>query len=209
MQSAPRSNPASAPDPTRLAEDFLQFTLVRSGLPHARLVELVREHLRHSDDPGALWGLAASEGDLAKAQIETRSGPAYTSEALAARLGCTAQTIRNRVATGQVIAYSSRQGRGALRLPAWQFSPGLTPLPWVAPLLAAYGGAAGGGWGLLDFLTVPRTEPSPDAPSGDYVLCEIGPAEGYGAASATCYLDWLKAGHVEQVLAAARRHRAD
>ena len=177
-------HPLSASDlvaTAHFAEDLIAFTLRSTPIPPSRLLAIVRLHFATLDDPATAWDLAALEGDAAKPLIEARSGlPASTEEA-AKLLGYTTQTIRNRVEADQLIAYPALRGRG-LQFPRWQFHRG-TVRPWVAPLLAAYGGEPGGGWGLLDFVTVPRlTEGGESAP----------------------YLDLLKVGHVEPVLAAAR-----
>ncbi len=124
-----------------------------SRLPARRFLDIANEVvLREIGEPSTAWELSAMWGDLAKPQIEARSGEPYSTEEAAARLKVTGQTVRNKVERGELIAYPARAGKG-LRFPRWQFVPGGMVKPWVVAVIAAYGH---NGWGLLDFLTVPR-----------------------------------------------------
>ena len=161
-----------------LAESVIRMAM--RDLPVRRLFELLREKVREGVTPEEGWEHAALRGEASKPVIEARSGAALSTAEAAERLEVTEQTIRNRVRSGELIQYPARRGRGWL-LPHWQFS-GMAPAaiqPWVQPLITAYGH---NGWGLVDFLTVPRTD-------------------HHGAT----YLSLLQAGKVGEVLAAARR----
>ncbi|MDX2187835.1 MAG: helix-turn-helix domain-containing protein [Opitutaceae bacterium] len=82
-------------------------------------------------------------------------GGSYSSEELARLLGVTSETVRNFLKRGRLIAHPALSGKGS-RFPKWQFEPQgkfLAVVPWLEPLIAAYGH---NGWGLVDLLTVPR-----------------------------------------------------
>jgi excisionase family DNA binding protein len=126
------------------------------GLPVSRLLALVREKVATDATPEQVWEHAELTGETTKPLIATRSGTALTTEQAAERLQVTEQTVRNRIRHGELVFHPSLRGRGWL-LPHWQFI-GEAPAAvasWVKPLLEAYGQ---NGWGLVDFLTVPRTD---------------------------------------------------
>lgn len=138
---------------TDVADAGIRQLARASHFPARRFLDIASELVRREvEEPSTAWELSALWGDLAKPQIEGRSGEPYSTEEAAARLNVTGQTVRNRVESGELIAYPARTGKG-LRLPRWQFVVGGGAKPWVAPVIAAYGH---NGWGLLDFLTVPR-----------------------------------------------------
>jgi hypothetical protein len=99
------------------------------------------------------WGQSAREGDNAKPVIEARSGASLSIQEAADGLNQPEQEILSFIQNRRLIAYPAI-GDGSLRLPLWQFS-GTGIHPWVAELTHAYGHS---GWGLLDFLTVPRID---------------------------------------------------
>ena len=142
-----------------------------------------------------LLATLALRGDQDKLLIEDRSGPAIGTEEAGRRLGVTAETVRTRIARNLLVGYAAPADRTKIRLPLWQFtSDGVHP--WVVPLLAAFGG---NGWGLLDFVTVPRhLEDTADANDKG----GAGPAESN-------YLHRLLTGHVDEVIAAASRSNPD
>lgn len=98
----------------------------------------------------------SDEGDKAKPLIENRSGPSFTSQELAARLKVTTQTVRDMEDRKELVAYTDFAANNRLRFPSWLVTAGsrLQTRPWIKPLIEAYGS---NGWGLLDFMTVPRT----------------------------------------------------
>lgn len=163
----------TSPETLDVAETMIRETVTRSQFPFARLVRIARDFA--GTEPEAVWDLAALEGEEMKPLIEARSGASLGEAEVAARLQVTAQSVRTQVAAGELITFEN--GRGG-RFPVWQFGRrGVHP--WVRPLLDAYGHS---GWGLLDFLTVPR--------------------EPLGGET---YLTLLRTGDTEPVLAAARR----
>ena len=136
-----------------------------------------------------LLATLALRGDQDKLLIEDRSGPSVGTEEAGARLGVTAETVRTRIARNLLVGYAAPADRTKIRLPLWQFtSDGVHP--WLAPLLAAFGS---NGWGLLDFVTVPR---------------QLGDATGAGPAESN-YLHRLLSGRAEEVIAAAARSNPD
>lgn len=144
------TTPASAVD---VAAAGIRQLIAASHFPAKSILDIAREVvLREISEPSTAWELSAVRGDLAKPLIEARSGQPYTTEEAAERLEMTGQTVRNRIEKGDLIAYPARAGKG-FRLPRWQITSDGKIKPWVAPLLAAYGH---NGWGLVDFLTVPR-----------------------------------------------------
>lgn len=136
-----------------VADAGIRQLVEASRFPASRFLDIAREVVhREIAQPITAWELSAMQGDLAKPQIEARSGVPYTTEEAADRLNVSGQTVRNWIERGELIAYPARAGKG-LRLPRWQFVPDGKVKPWVAEVIAAYGH---NGWGLLDFLTVPR-----------------------------------------------------
>lgn len=173
--------PVSQPTARGVAEAVIRSLVASANLPVEILLAIAREVLQERPEAAGSWELAALEGDAAKPIIEARSGHALTTDEVAKRLQVSTQTVRNMVDRLDVISYPVVQGRG-WSYPLWQFAPrGLHD--WVKPLLHAYGN---NGWGLIDFLTVPRTSLDGDT-----------------------YLSQLKAGDIEPVLAAARRTNPD
>lgn len=144
------SSQASAVD---VAAAGIRQLIETSHFPAKHLLDIAKELvLKEISEPSTAWELSVVRGDLAKPLVEARSGQPYTTEEAAERLQMTGQTVRNRVEKGELIAYPARSGKG-FRLPRWQFTSDGAIKPWVPPLLAAYGH---NGWGLVDFLTVPR-----------------------------------------------------
>lgn len=139
------------PTTTRFAEEIILSAARTARLPARNLIAIVGEYLRENPDSSAQWELAALKGEAVKPMIETRSGPSLSTGETAELLKRTTQTIRNMVERNELIAYPEIHGRG-WRFPRWQFTHGAVH-EWVAPLIEAYGH---NGWGLLDFLTVPR-----------------------------------------------------
>lgn len=139
------------PSAIQFAEEIILAAARTARLPARNLIAIVGEYLKENPDPWAQWELAALEGDTVKPVIETRSGLSLSTGEAAEMLKRTTQTICNMVERNELIAYPEIHGRG-WRFPRWQFAHG-TVHEWVAPIIAAYGH---NGWGLLDFLTVPR-----------------------------------------------------
>jgi hypothetical protein len=124
-----------------------------------------------------------SKGERAKPGIERASGLSLSTEEAADMLGRTAETIRSYITNKQLVGYRAAADRTKIRLPQWQFAEnGLHD--WVPRLIEAFGD---NGWSLLDFVTVARTN-----------------IEGGHS-----YLDLLRAGNVEEVIAAAARANPD
>ncbi|WP_404420696.1 hypothetical protein [Nibricoccus sp. IMCC34717] len=141
-----------------VADTTIRHLVEASRFPMDRLVAIVRDVARRRVvATGEAWAIAGALGDAAHPLIEARSGPAFTSEELARLLGVTSETVRNFLKRERLIAYPALTGKGS-RFPKWQFEPqgkSLAVLPWVEPLLASYGH---NGWGVVDFLTVPRED---------------------------------------------------
>lgn len=167
----------------RVAEDTIRHLLRSVHLPVSRLVAIAREELAAAPEALAEWEIADLQGEAAKPLIEHRSGPALTTEALAARRRVSGETIRKMAGRGELIHYPALRGKG-WRFPLWQFH-GTETAPWVGQVIQAYGH---NGWGLVDFLTVPRENHNGHA-----------------------YLTLLQTGEagVRDVLAAARRSNPD
>jgi excisionase family DNA binding protein len=124
--------------------------------------------------------------ELDRLEIEGRSGPYLDAGKAAARLGVSEETLHRKVADGELIAYRVVREGDEVRLPLWQFADGDEVCAWVRELTEAFGG---NGWGLVDFVTVPRASLENDS-----------------------YLSLLKSGNHEritQVLEAARRSNPD
>ncbi|MDX2187827.1 MAG: hypothetical protein SFV32_12900 [Opitutaceae bacterium] len=139
-----------------VADTAIRHLVQASRFPVDRLVAIVRDVAARQDlAPDTAWAIASAVGETAQPLIELRSGAPFTSEELAKGLGVTSETVRNLLKRQRVIAYPARTGKGS-RFPKWQFKASGRKLEvedWVEPLLKAYGH---NGWGLLDFLTVPR-----------------------------------------------------
>ena len=141
----------------QLAESAIRSLVRDSNFPPDLLIEIAREEQRDQWTAENAWAAASVEGDKAKPLIENRSGPSFTSEELAARLKVTTQTIRNMKERKELVAYTGFGAHNPLRFPSWQFVTAgsrLQTKQWIKPLLEAYGS---NGWGLVDFMTVPRT----------------------------------------------------
>jgi hypothetical protein len=163
--------------------------LIRSVLdvvPLPRVLDILADYVRQANRADHMRAALVLRGERAKPRIEERSGPAWSTEEVAQRLGKTSETVRSYIAEGELIAYPIESGRPRWRLPTWQFdaeASRATAHEWVAPLVAAYGE---NGWGLVDFLTVPR--------------------EHLDGAN---YLRWLLGGRARDVVAMAKRANAD
>ena len=129
------------------------------------------------------WARALAGGEAAKPQIEARSGPAYTGTEVARLLNCPERDVRSMAEANKLIAYPTADGRRLY--PTWQFSC-TSVRSWVSDLIDKYGG---NGWGLIDFLTVPRQRP--------------------GETNSSCHLERLAAGYTTEVLEAAARSNPD
>lgn len=116
-----------------------------------------------------------ARGDLAKPGIELASGPWYNTSTVSCILHITPKTIREYIRNNEIIAYSHKS---RFRVPSWQLYGSFIHM-WVPQLIKVFGG---NGWPLLDFITIAR-----DTLDGNN------------------YLDLLKKGQIDQVLAAARR----
>ncbi len=131
--------------------------LVRSLLdvvPLADALAVVSEAVQEANDAAAMLQVAALEGEQAKPLIESRSGASYGTEEAGEHLGKTAETVRSWIEQGRVVAYRAVGDRTRIRVPVWQFAAEGGIHAWVAPLVQAFGA---NGWGLVDFVTVPRT----------------------------------------------------
>jgi len=141
-----------------VAETTIRQLVKTTGFPVSRLLIIAREAMAQQPAPREVWEIAELQGEEAKPLIEARCGPSLTTEQTAEGLGVSDQTVRNIVERGQLIAYSALRGKG-LKFPAFQFTQGdgnkLVVHTWVTPLIKYSGGH---GWGLLDFLTVPRLD---------------------------------------------------
>jgi hypothetical protein len=156
-------------------------------VPLPRVIELLGERVREANRADQMLAVLTLRGERAKPRIEARSGPSWSTEEVAAKLGKTSETVRAHIADGKLVGYTADGDRTRWRLPAWQLegaAPHAAPHAWVPRLIAAFGA---NGWGLLDFLTAPRE----------------------GADAAPDYLHLLLEGRVEDVIAAARRANPD
>ena len=121
-----------------------------------RLLSLFRQAIEERNAAGAaIWEFATMAGELAKPLIEARSGASLSIEEVAELLSVSKTDVQAMLQHDELIAYPSLDGHHS-RFPVWQFTAAISPAKvhiWVAPLLAAYGP---NGWGLIDFLTVPR-----------------------------------------------------
>lgn len=139
-----------------VAENGIRALLRAANLAPSRIIALAREQQQEQWDAAARWEEATFRGDQAKPMIENRSGPAYSTEQVAAKLNVSDTTVRNMFERGDLVAYPALRGKG-LKFPYWQFTTEgrrMSVKPWIKPLLAAFDE---NGWALLDFITVPRT----------------------------------------------------
>lgn len=182
------------PDVTRLplsgvevADATIRQLVRMTRFPVSRLLDIAREAIAVQPPPLQVWDISSLEGEAAKSLIEARAGPGISADGVANFLNVSDETVRNAYDRGELIAYTAHR-RDGLRFPGFQFDRNgrmVTVHPWVPKLIKAYGG---NGWGLLDFLTVPR-EPT-------------------GGLS---YLHLIQRGEdgIDQVLAEARRSSPD
>jgi len=184
--SPPVEAPGATPAPV-VGERMRQ--LVKSVLdvvPLSDALDVFSERVQGENDASAMLDVAALRGERAKRVVEFRSGVSNSTEEAGERLSKTAETVRNWVEQGRLVAYRAVGDRGKIRLPVWQFDEAGNVRSWVAPLIEAFGG---NGWDLVDFVTTPR-EPLGGAP----------------------YLHGLLRGRdsdIEEVIAAARRANPD
>lgn len=162
--------------------------LIRSVLdvvPLETAIEAFEEAALASRRPDAMLAVATIRGQRAKPHIEERSGPSEGTEETGKRLGKSSETIRGWIERRRLVAYRAESDQTRIRLPLWQFDDqGVRA--WVRPLIEAYGD---NGWGLIDFVTVPRS-----------------------ALGGAPYLHRLLSGrdaHIEAVIAAAKRTNPD
>jgi len=157
--------------------------LVRSVLnvvPLDDVIQVLTEHVRAENRD--VLTVRALKGERAKPEIDRRSGPSWSTEQAAKRLKKSSETIRNYIAADKIVAYSAPGDRTRLRLPVWQFDD-RDVHEWVPSLIGAFGS---NGWGLVDFVTVPRTD-----------------------LNGSHFLHLLQSGRAEEVIAAARRSHPD
>jgi hypothetical protein len=121
------------------------------------------------------------QGDRAKPRIEHASGPSLSTEEAGQVIGKSSETVRGYIRKNLLAAYTAANDPTKLRVPAWQFDSAEV-YEWVPRLIEAFGD---NGWPLLDFVTVERVS--------------LGKR----------YLDLLREGEVEPVIAAARRANPD
>lgn len=131
--------------------------LIRSVLdvvPLDTAIEAFEEAALAARRPDAMLAVATIRGKRTKPRIEERSGPSEGTEETGKRLGKSSETIRGWIERGKLVAYRTEADQTRIRLPLWQFDEGGVR-GWVRPLIEAYGD---NGWGLVDFVTVPRPE---------------------------------------------------
>ena len=131
--------------------------LVKSVLdvvPLADALEVFSERVQEANDAIAMLDVAALRGEREKPVIESRSGASNSTDEAGERLKKTAETVRNWIEQGRLVAYRAIGDRTRIRLPVWQFDEADGVRSWVIPLIEAYGA---NGWDLVDFVTVPRS----------------------------------------------------
>src|SRR5438270_6602562 len=119
----------------QVAENGIRALLRAANLSPSRIIALAREQQQAQWDAEAGWEEAAFRGDQAKPSIESRSGPAYSTEQAAEKLNVSDTTVRNMVERGELVAYPALRGKG-LKFPFWQFAGEgrrLSVKPWVKP----------------------------------------------------------------------------
>ena len=138
-----------------IADTTIRHLVKTSNFPIERLVAIAIEAIASRPPSASVWALSGVLGEQAKPLIEARSGSSYSTEEAAHHLKVSDETVRNQHRREELISYPAIRGKGH-RFPRWQFMADgdrLSTLPWVKPLITAYGH---NGWGLVDFLTVPR-----------------------------------------------------
>jgi hypothetical protein len=148
--------PYGSPAPGTKEDNLIRSVLDVVPLP--RVLDILADYVRRANRADHMRAALVLRGERAKPRIEDRSGPSWSTEEVAQRLGKTSETVRSYIAAGALIAYPSESGRTRWRLPTWQFDSEAARVrahEWVTPLVAAYGQ---NGWGLVDFLTVPRDQ---------------------------------------------------
>jgi len=133
------------------------------------------------------YTLADYDADDPQARLEGLCGLCLSTREMAKKLGVSRRTVLNRYHRDELISFPALFWRNWRRFPQWQFTAAgdrVSPLPWVQPLIAAYGQ---NGWRLIEFLIAPRP------PGSSYLSKLIG---GGGAG-------------VEEVTAAAKLSRAE
>lgn len=136
-------------------EQIVRFIVKETHIPPQRMLAIAWEMIRDETDAELAWSASLIEGELAKRRIERLSGEFCCVKGAGEMLGVSTDRIRGMINQGDLIAYRAVHG-DEWRLPLWQFSTraGRTDVyPWVRMIIQAYGG---NGWGLLDFLCVPR-----------------------------------------------------
>jgi hypothetical protein len=132
--------------------DLIDFVL--KVAPVKAVIDVLTDRVRAQNRSGPQLDALALRGELAKPAIQERSGPSLSTAEVGELLEKSDQTIRNRVKANQLVAYEAPGDRTRLRLPLWQFDAKGGVHRWVPALVAAFGT---NGWGLVDFVTVPRT----------------------------------------------------
>lgn len=166
-----------------------ESNLVRSVLdmvPVGLVLDLVGDYVRKANRAQEMRRALTLRGDLAKPRIEERSGFSWSTEEVGKKLRKDAETIRNYIDHGKLVGYRAASDRTRWRLPMWQFrveDNGYAVHDWVSDLVAALGA---NGWGVLDFVTVPRTH-----------------------LAGSNYLHLLQNGRADEVVAAAKRSTPD
>lgn len=151
-----------SPVALELVDDLIRNAVRTAHYPASRLLDIARDAIATEQSAEAAWQLAELEGDQAKPLIEKRSGPPLSSKEVGDLLNVSDETVRARWRQNGLIGYEALRGKG-LRFPMWQFEEGVRQRftkarlvhSWVPGLIEAYGH---NGWGLVDFLTVPRSD---------------------------------------------------
>ena len=118
------------------------------------VLELLTDQVRTANRAEPLVAALTLQGDLEKPKIQERSGPSLSTEEAGKLLGVSSETVRSRIAKKSLVGYAAPGDRTRVRVPRWQFDGSGGVHAWVPGLVAAFGGS---GWGLLDFVTVPRS----------------------------------------------------
>lgn len=164
-------------------KDKAEVLALLHEVPVDWMLEGLRIRVLEDNRSEPMLELLTSKGERTKPRIERASGLSLSTEEAAEMLGKTAETVRSYINNKQLVGYRAAADQTKIRLPRWQFNEkGLHD--WVPRLIEAFGD---NGWSLLDFVTVARTN-----------------IEGEQS-----YLDLLRAGNVEEVIAAAGRANPD
>lgn len=167
--------------PTHLGRPKSDVTddVIRKVVATARvdqLLVMLRERIIKENGREILEFLTL-KGEQAKLRIENESGPSLSTEKAGEVIGKSSETVRGYIRNNLLAGYTAANDRTKLRLPAWQFD-GSEIHEWVPRLIEAFGE---NGWPLLDFVTVERVSRGKN------------------------YLDLLREGEIEPVIAAAKR----